>query len=447
MTQSLILPPTRYNVLDEPEQSYRPAFLAALVTILSLVAAAGGWGMFARLDSALVTQGVLFTESQRKSIQNLEGGLLEGLLVSVGDRVTKGQVVALLDATQARETLYQLAVARLALVQDMWRLTTEAQGAQVLDPATAPPADTGEPQALRDRHVAAQVQQFLARKRSIDGQLDQLARQIAGLEAQIKANEAAARAAERQIALWQQERDLTVSLVEKGATPRQRLLELDRTLAALTGTAEQSRELILAARQDIERAVANGETLVQARQAEIAAQLTEHQRQIEDLTSRIRAAEDVLDRHAMRAPQDGVIVNITTVTPGAVVGSGTALMELVPDADRLMVLTRLPPDAIESVQPGHAARIRLTAYRRAMAPVVAGTVAYVSADLLTDPRDGAAYYEVRVSLDPADLAAQGDLSLVPGMPAEVTIPIAERRAGDYFLEPLMRHLRNAFNEE
>lgn len=435
------------SALPEPDQSYRPAFMAAMVTILSLVAATVGWGMFARLDSALVTQGVLFTESQRKSIQNLEGGLLDQLLVSVGDRVTKGQIVARLDATQINETLHQLTVERLALVQDMWRLTQEAAGAATLDPARAPPAESGEPAALRQLHIDAQVQQFLARKAALDAQLAELSRQIASLQAQIVADEAAGRAADRQIALWQQERDLTADLVDKGATPRQRLLELDRTLAALTGTAEQSRGLVAAAGQDIARAEAHGDTLLQTRQAEIAARLTEDQRQIEDLTSRIRAARDVLERHAMRAPQDGVIVNITTVTPGAVVAPGASLMELVPDGDRLMVLTRLPPDAIESVQPGHAARIRLTAYRRALAPVVAGQVTYVSADLLQDPRDGAVYYEVRVSLDPAELAAHSDLSLVAGMPAEVTIPIAERRAGDYFLEPLLRHVRNAFNEE
>ena len=94
--------------------SYRSALIAALVTIASLVLVGIGWGMFAKLDSAVVTQGVLFAESERKSIENLEGGILESLRVQPGDRVTKGQILAVLDATQIRESRTQLEVDRLS---------------------------------------------------------------------------------------------------------------------------------------------------------------------------------------------------------------------------------------------------------------------------------------------------------------------------------------------
>ena len=76
-------------------------------------------------------------------------------------------------------------------------------------------------------------------------------------------------------------------------------------------------------------------------------------------------------------------------------------MEIVPDGDRLVVETRLPPDAIDTVHVGRPAQVRLTAYKRAKAPTIDGEVIYVSADLLEDERDGSTYFEARVSLDPA----------------------------------------------
>jgi multidrug efflux pump subunit AcrA (membrane-fusion protein) len=79
--------------------SYRAPFLVALVVIFSLTMSFGGWAMYARLDSAVVSQGVLLAESQRKTVEHLEGGILKRLLVSRGDHVTAGQVVAELDAT------------------------------------------------------------------------------------------------------------------------------------------------------------------------------------------------------------------------------------------------------------------------------------------------------------------------------------------------------------
>lgn len=438
------LPDPRDPGDDAPVQSYRPVFLTAMATIFCLTGAATGWGLYGRLDSAIVTHGVLLAESERKTVDHLEGGILERLRVLPGARVVQGQIVATLDATQTREQLAQLQSERTALVFDIWRLEAEEAGRTALDPASAP--DSADP-ALRADQVTAQVRLFKARTLAHAGQVAALNRQIDQLRAQIEADEGQARAAERQIALWTEERGMTASLVERGATPRQRLLELDRTIALLGGTRDEHRGLADAARESIARARVDIETLAQQRFIEIAERLAEGRRLIETLASKIRAAQDVLERHNLRAPQDGVVVDIRTVTPGAVVGSGAPLMDIIPDDDRLVALTRLDPDSIDTVHVGRLARVRLTAYRRSLAPVVDGKVIYVSADLLEDERDGSAYFEARVSLDANQIAELSDVSLTAGMPVEVAIQVGERRAGDYFLEPILRHLRLAFKEE
>jgi HlyD family secretion protein len=295
--------------------------------------------------------------------------------------------------------------------------------------------------------VQAQVDLFQSRRRAHDGRVEALGRQIESLQAQIAASAGQAQAAALQIDLWHQERTQISTLADRGATPRQRLLEVDRTLAALDGTLTEQRNRITAAERDIARARAEIVVAAETRAAEIGRDLAEAQRMLDGTDSRIRAAEDVLSRQALRAPQDGLIVSISTVTPGAVVGSGVALMELVPDGDRLMVLARVPPDAVDTVHVGRRATVYLTAFRRAVPPVIDGTVAHVSPDLLQDERDGTAYFEARVALDPASLAAQTDLRLVAGMPAEVAIEIGERRAGEYLVEPFLRYMRGAFREE
>ena len=50
---------------DETLPSYRPVFLTAVAMVLFLVCTLGGWGVYARLDSAVVTQGVVLAESKR----------------------------------------------------------------------------------------------------------------------------------------------------------------------------------------------------------------------------------------------------------------------------------------------------------------------------------------------------------------------------------------------
>ena len=112
---------------DEILPTYQLVFLTALATILFLVCTLGGWGMYARLDGAVVTQGVVLAESKRKTVENLEGGILTRLLVAPGERVRAGQPVAQLDTTQEQERLAQMEAERLALVFDIWRLEAEAR--------------------------------------------------------------------------------------------------------------------------------------------------------------------------------------------------------------------------------------------------------------------------------------------------------------------------------
>ncbi len=431
---------------DEPIPSYRQPFLVALLVIACLVLSFGGWGMYARLDSAVVTHGVLLAESQRKTVEHLEGGILRELLVKDGDRVEKGQVVALLDATQTEQQLAQLRASELTLTYEIWRLEAEQRNdppEAPLDPVTAP----AQPAAGREPQIAAQVALFDARRRAYLGQLASLERQVDQLTAQAEASAGRVRSAERQLASWAEERSQNATLVAKGATPRQKLLEYDRNIALLEGERDENANLGIAAREQMARAQADIETLRQQRLVEIGERLADDRRQLAEYKAQIAGALDVLERKKLTAPQAGLVVHIFTVTPGAVIGSGMPLMEIVPDGDRLIVEAQISPDTIDTVHVGRKARVRLTAYKRAKAPSLEGEVIYVSADLLEDEREGTTYFDARIALDPAEVAGLKDAVLTAGMPVEVSIQTGERRAGEYFLEPFLRHMHRALHEE
>ncbi|MCB1336244.1 MAG: HlyD family type I secretion periplasmic adaptor subunit [Maritimibacter sp.] len=427
---------------DEALPRYRPVLIAALAVAVAFTLALLGWGMLARLDAAIVSHGVLHSDSERKTVEHLEGGILSELLVRPGEMVEAGQIVARLDDTQPREALAQLEAEADAIGLAQWRLAAEEAGFG-LDPATAPETFAADPAPL----VAQTLQLFEARLSAHRAQIAALERQIDQLGGDTAAAEGGRAAAETQLASWQDERELVADLVARGATPRQKLLDYDRNIAALTGQRDEYAGEIEAARQGIARARAEIDALDQQRRAEIAQTRAEARTRATTLAAQIRATEDVIARHVLRAPQAGRVVTISTVTPGAVLGSGQPLMEILPRDDRLVALVKLPPDAIDTVHVGQPARLLLTAYKRSTAPKATGSVAYVSADLLTDEQTGVDYFEARVTLDPDSLAELDGVLLTAGMPVEVSLTIGERRAGDYLLEPLLRHLRKAFREE
>jgi HlyD family secretion protein len=437
-----------FGAVDQPAlPSYRSAFLTAMVTIACLFGVALGWGMFAHLDAAVVTNGVVLAESQRKTVEHLEGGILERLRVRAGDRVTEGQIVATLDATQTREALAQFQSDLSARIFEIWRLDAEERNAAELREADLSAGVDAIPEPERLARSASERRLFASRLRAHEAQVRSLERQIDQLSAQMSADRAQASAFDRQARLWQKERDISGALVDKGAIPAHKLFELDRTIAATEGNRDEHLGLVEAARQQIARARAEIETLRSQRVAEAGARLSEALREKEGLESRIRAGQDVLERHNLRAPQNGRVVEIFTITPGAVLGSGAPLMEIVPDEDRLVIETRLAPESIDTVHVGRKATVRLVAYKRAQAPLLDAAVSYVSPDLLVDPADGSTYFDARVTIDPEEVAALKDAEVVAGMPVEIAIRTGERRAGEYFLEPLLRHIRKAFREE
>ena len=68
----------------------------------------GGWAVFARLASAAVAFGEIDFDRDRRTVQHLEGGIIDTILVNDGDAVAAGDVVLLLDRTQAEAAVEQL---------------------------------------------------------------------------------------------------------------------------------------------------------------------------------------------------------------------------------------------------------------------------------------------------------------------------------------------------
>ena len=91
-----------------------------------------GWASLARLDGAAVGPGVVAVESNRKTVQHLEGGIVREILVRDGDVVAEGQVLLRLDPTRvdAQGETYRNQLA--ALLAQETRLLVERDVGPVL---------------------------------------------------------------------------------------------------------------------------------------------------------------------------------------------------------------------------------------------------------------------------------------------------------------------------
>ena len=410
------------------------------------VAVFGGglWSATARLDGAAIAPGVLAVESSRKSIQHLEGGIVGRILVADGDHVIAGQDLVRFDDTYARATLDLLRGQQAAAEALRARLTAERDGRTEIDFPDSLLARADEP-AVADA-ILAQVDAFAAGQSSIGDEVAVLDQRIAKWRGESTGIGRQRAAAQRRLALMREELANNEEGVKAGVVARNRVLALRRQVAELEGEIAELDTGIAAARDAVSELQAQRRLPSGRRDHQVAEQLQAVHAQLADLQEKIFAARDVLRRTRVAAPMSGRVVDLRVHTEGGVVQPGEALMDLVPDSDRLIVDLRVHPRDRDVVRAGMPARVRLTAFNARETPPLAGTVVSISADRLVDPASGAEYFAARVVPDRAAWDDAGRPEIAPGMQAEAYLVTGERTVLDYLLEPLTRSLERAGRE-
>ena len=406
----------------------------------------GTWSTLAPLESAAIAVGTVESESSRKTIQHLEGGIIREILVADGDVVHAGQTLISLEDTRARAEAESLqgqlwdATAREARLQ-----AEQQRDEQVSFPATLETAQTAAPSVATV--LAGQQSIFETRRQVFQSQVavnrdkrSQVEKEIEGLRAQQSA-------ASKRIEIVREEADTVAMLVNKGLERRPRLLSLQREMADIEGRRGEIAAQISRAEQVINESQATLIKLENDRQNEIVQSLREVQSQVFQIRERLQAADDQLLRTAVKAPEDGVITDLRVHTPGGVIAAGAPLMDLVPRQDRLVVTARVRPEDIDVVRPGLSAEVSLLPYNQRRVPRLKGTVTRVSADRLLDKRTDQPYYATKIHVQDPRIAEIDGIRIIPGMPAQVFIKTGRGTVALYALKPLLDSFNNAFHED
>jgi membrane fusion protein, type I secretion system len=405
----------------------------------------GGWATFTNLASAAIAPGELGFDTNRRTIQHLEGGIVAEILVADGDIVQAGDVLIRLDRTQPQSVHEQVKARYLTILATEARLRAERDG---IDAITFPDA-LNHPDFVDNATDIKQSERriFETRRKTIAHQAGIIQQRILQLEEEIQGLSDEITSQDAQVALLREEIDGMEVLFDRKMVSKQRLLALQRETSELEGERSRNRASIARAKQSISEEELRIIEIRNDRDAEVLSQLRELQGDTLEITERLNAAEDVLARTDIVAPTRGTIVGLTVSTIGGVIASRQSLMDIVPSEEKLLVKAFLDPKDIDSVRAGQAAFIRLTAFNQRNLLPIEGVVSSVSADSLTNEQTGMRYYLARVALPPlGDDMFQG-MEIYPGMQAEVMIQLGERSPLDYLLQPINDSMNRALRED
>lgn len=416
--------------------------IAVTLVILILV------GTLVPIESAAIAHGKVAVLSHRRTVQHLEGGIISQLLVKEGDKVTAGQTLITLDDTQikAQHTMLQtqLWTAQAAYA----RLVAERENAaKLIFPEDLIMTAENNP-SLREI-LANEKALFDNRHNTFESQrqvyalkADQIHEQIEGIEVELHAEE-------RKNVLVTEEVDEVDKLLRAGLAQKSRLLALKRAKEESDGLIGKLRSNIAESKQRVLQAQGELLSFDEDRMKKNSEDLRDNQEIMVRKAEEFRAKGDVLARVAIKAPVSGVITGLKYYTVDGVIAPGTPIMDIVPQDDTLVIEAQLSPSDIDVVHQDLTARVMLTAYKSRTTPLLMGKVTMISPDIITDQgQQGlSSYYRMQVTVDVDDLKALKNITLYPGMPADVHVLTGSRSFFSYMLQPITDSMHNAFREQ
>ncbi|MFO1185003.1 MAG: HlyD family type I secretion periplasmic adaptor subunit [Bauldia sp.] len=428
----------------DPREAIRRLNRFGLAAVALLIGGAGVWAATTQLAGAVIASGTLVVQSNVKKVQHPSGGTVGALLVDEGTNVEFGQVLVRLDDTLARTTLNAVRSGLDTQLMRAARLAAERDGAAMLAVPEELGGRSSEPGVAAA--IAGESKLFEARRATRRGQSAQLREQIDQLRKEIDGIAAQAIAKDDALTLVQKQVQSFTALFAQNLTTGDKLTALQRDAAELQGQRGELVATIARARGRISEIELQVLQLDKDFQASVLNDLRDAEARIAELREKATAAEDLLRRVEIRAPQAGTVHELAIHTVGGVIAPGETLMQIVPRADDLVIDARVAPEDIDQIAVGGSVSVRIQAgNRRTTAPLEA-TVTRISADLNRDGPTTPPYYLVRMAFAGGQAPTLEGARLLPGMPVEAYIATQDRTPLDYLLKPLGEQIGRTFRE-
>jgi len=402
----------------------------------------GLWSLLAPIDGAALAPGKVAVKSHKKTVQHLEGGIVQEIRVRSGDAVNEGDVLLIMDDTQSVGQLEIIKAKFLALKARESRLLAERDGLLQVAYGQALVVDDARAQS----EMASQDQIFLARKNAREGGMEVLQQRVEQLQTKVTGLTTLKSTKQELVLSYQEEVADFTDLLKEGFADKNRLRELQRNYARLKGEVAELISTISGTEIQI------GETRLQILQEDrefltaVVDELGEIQTELYDVKERLGVLADTVSRTLVKAPVAGVVHGLQVHTKGAVISPGTAIAEIIPQSEELVVEAQVSTTDVDRVKTGQLAKIRFSAFNSAV-PTIEGVLLSVSADSLIDEVTGMPYYSARVGVTKTGLKELRDLTLVPGMPAEVYITTGSRTLFQYMMQPIANSMARSLIED
>ena len=379
------------------------------------------WGSISEIDTTISATGKITTVVPNVEVQSNYNSVVKKIYVKKGQEVEKGEPLVAFDSTLQRADMkklnYQLSVTNSKI--DRLKKQSELRS----NSSVSNPADDRQKKIFKDKKG-----QYLAKMASLDQQISSTEDDLTFIKEQL---------------------DIQKQLEDS----KKELFDLDLVAEAQV-LGEKNKRLSL--EKEFTK-TSNKLSELKSNRKEYTSQffggINDELLALED--QRISLLEDLkkLERQqtdeTVRAPSDGMILDLHSLYPGAVISQGKSVVTLVPTGVELLTVFDVDPSDISKLIPDTSVKIQLNALPAQKHGELKGKLIYVSADTVDKDVDGNSgnFYRARAKITEQELKdIPPGFNLMPGMKVSGKFRVGKRKLITYFIYPLIRTLGNSFAE-
>ncbi|MGQ7829756.1 HlyD family type I secretion periplasmic adaptor subunit [Altererythrobacter sp. Z27] len=421
--------------VDEQEIVARKSANLVLWVIVAFFVIAFVWAGLTQIDRSVRGMGRVVPSSKLQIVSNLEGGIIEDILVKPGQSVRKGDVLVRLSPTLTGAAFGSTTAEVSALQAKIARLDAEVRGSNP-DYGSAPTGQIEIEQALHRARMA----ELQSAVNAASARVTQAQRAVIEAESLLEARRSTLEATTKEL-------EMIRPLVTTQIIPKVDLIRAENEAKVAQKEVDSAQAALARAGAGVaeaqaQSAQARGDWLTRS-----ASELSQAQAELSSKQVQLPALSDRVDRTTIRSPVTGKVNRVLVTTVGGSVSAGSPIAEIVPSNDALYVEAMIRPADIANVGLSQPARIEITAYNRAIYGTLDGVVTSISPDAVKDEQTGESFYTVEIQTKSRLIGRDGQpLKIGPGMVANVNLLGEKRSVLSYIFTPITRLSETAFRD-
>jgi len=396
------------------------------------------WANFALIDEIARGDGEIIPSGENQMIQNLEGGIVDEILVSEGQEVQKGQILLKIDNKKSASSYSSNAVRADALQAKIARLRAESKAQKF----------TVSAELKRKIPLIVENEESLyeTNKRQLNSKLNALRERLSQKRQELSEAQSQMKHLKASHDMIETEVRMTEPMVRKGVRSKIDFLKLQREANEIESKYDATRKSIPRLRSAIKEVQSTIDETKYMFKSDAKIKRNEAVSELRSLRENSTALQDQVRRTVVKSPMNGIVQKLFVHTVGGVLKPGEDIMEIVPSDQNLLVEVKIKPSDIAFIYYGQKAIVKFSAYDFAIYGGLDGEVVYISADTIKDEKDNV-FYSVQIKTAVNYLGDETKkLKIIPGMTLTVDIITGQKSVLDYILKPILKTKQYTFSE-